>query len=761
MFSSSNSLPLPNRQARWLGLALVLALALAIWSQNLPGRQPAAGMLDAKIAATRLAFTPNIGQAPPAVRFQAHALEGALFFSADEVLLAGPSLAKQASGGGETVTLRLQFLGAERSTHIVAGEQLPGVVNYFLGDDPAQWRSNVPTYGSVTYEGLYEGIDLHYAGSTSSLKGTYIVAPGADPGHIRWQYRGAQSVSLDKATGDLVILLPAGAGWRGEKMRETAPIAWQEGPTGRQPVAIGYSIFDDGSIGLNLGAYDASRILTIDPTLVYSTLIGGGNIDEGRDIAVDANGNAYVTGSTISVNFPNAGPPQPAYGGPFTPANFGDAFILKLNPAGNALVYATYLGGSGEDVGDAIEVDSAGNVYVTGVTESTNFPTQNAYQPQPGGNSCSNPPCSDAFVSKLNAAGNALVFSTYLGGNRDENNGILDSGTRAMALGIDVDSAGNVYVTGLTESPNFPTVNQAFTDPDGAFSDIFVSKFQPNGQALLYSTYIGGSGADYSGDIAVDDAGNAYVAGGTLSSAFPTKNPFHGNKGDVDAIVAKFDTTKTGANSLVFSTYLGGDGADYGFGVGIGPAGQAIVAGHTTSLNFPTMNAFQDSNASAGKPIPREAFVARLGAAGNTLVYGTYLGGSAADVAYGLDVDDQGGAYITGYTASVDLPVKGAFQQGLADFLDVYIARFNTGGSGSASLAYSTYLGGTVSDIAYGIAISGSDAFVTGYTGGIVKETVPIFITIGDNGTGEGILVAKIRRQPVDRVFLPAILRQH
>lgn len=746
MFPSLNSVSLPMRPARWLGLAVVVALALLLWGHHRLRSQPAPVRQAAEVTPIRLAFTPNIGQAPVAVRFQAQALEGALLFSRDEVVLAAPS-----------ATVALQFLGAESSVRLTAAERSPGVVNYLLGNDPTRWRTDVPTYGAVVYEGLYDGIDLRYVGSTSALKGVYTAAPGADPGLIRWRYRGAEHIRLDETTGDLVILLAKPA----KEMRETAPIAWQDGTAGRQAVPISYRLFVDGSIGLKLGAYDASRPLTVDPTLVYSTLIGGGDFEEGRDIAVDSGGNAYVTGSTLSTNFPSAGPPQPTYAGPFTPANYGDAFILKLNPAGDTLVYATYLGGSGEDIADAIDVDESGNVYVTGMTESTNFPIQNAYQPQPGGNNCSNPPCSDAFVSKLNAAGNAIVFSTYLGGNRDENTGLLDVGTRNMALGIDADSAGNVYVTGLTESPNFPTANPVLTDPDGAFSDIFVSKFRPDGQALLYSTYIGGSGADYSGDIAADDAGHAYVVGGTLSSTFPTKNPYHGNKGDTDAVVIKFDTTQAGADSLVYSTYLGGDGADYGFGIDFSTSGQAFVAGHTTSLNFPTLNAFQTTNAGAGKPLPREAFVTRFSPAGNTVEYSTYLGGSNADVAYGLDVDDQGGVFITGYTNSVDLPIKGAFQQQPGDFFDLFIAKINTGGVGSSSLAYSTYLGGTDRDTAYGIAILGGDAYVTGYTSGIVKETVPIFTTIGNNGVGQGILAARIRRQPVDRAFLPVILRRH
>jgi hypothetical protein len=526
---------------------------------------------------------------------------------------------------------------------------------------------------------------------------------------------------------------------------------------------VRYELDGDGLVSFALGSYDAAHPLTIDPYLLYSAFIGGGDADEGRDIAVDALGNVYVTGSTRSLNFPNAGPPQAAYAGPAGPGNFGDAFIMKLNPAGTALVYMTYLGGSLQDIGDAITVDADGNAYVTGVTESTNFPTKSALQPTPGGNSCSVQPCSDAFVAKLNPAGNALVFSTYLGGNRDENNGLLDAGTRHMALGIAVDSARNVYVTGLTDSPNFPTKNPAFTDADGAFSDIFVAKIRPDGAALLYGSYLGGGGGDFSGDIVADNTGSAYIVGATLSNTFPTKNPLQGqtaSSGVADVVVAKFDTTKIGAASLIYSSYLGGGDADYGFGIAIDGDGNIYLAGHTTSLNFPVKNAFQASNANPTDSIPQDAFLAKLNPAGSQLLYSSYLGGTGDDVGYGLDIDLSGAIYVTGQTSSDNFPVKGAWQPARADFVDVFVARLDPTKIGAASLIYSSYLGGNDSENSYGIAVdSARNAYVTGTTGPVALYEFPTTASIGSNGSTAGIFVIKFSPNSTQRVHLPLLQR--
>ncbi len=647
-----------------------------------------------------------------------------------------------AAGSRGAADVRLVFDGASSTGVLHPGGPLGGVTNYLVGNDPGRWRTGVPTYGSVAYVGLYTGVDLLYEGSASRLKGTYTVSPGVDPDVIRWRYSGAGSVAIDDL-GHLVISADL---WT---VRESAPVAWQEVDGRRVPVTVSYRLLDDGSTGFSVGTYDVTRPLVIDPYLVYSTLVGGGERDTGWAVAVDGEGNAYVTGTTLSADFPGSGPPQAGYGGEHI-GSFGDAFIMKLTGDGNALEYMTYLGGSASENAAAIAVDGAGNAYVTGVTWSDDFPTVNALQASRGADDCSSSPCSDAFISKLNAAGDELVFSTYLGGDREENAGLVDVGTRSVGLGIDLDPSGNVYVTGRTFSTDFPVVNAPSPNLTG-LTDIFVSKLRPDGRALVFSTYFGGGGAEYSGDIAADASGNAYVTGATLSSDFPIVGGFQdeaGSPGVADAVIVKMNTNAVGPGAVVFSSFLGGDGIDYGFGIEVDGAGEIYVGGHTTSTDFPVVNAFQDTNvaAQAGNPIPRMAFAARVLADGSAIAYGTYLGGTGDDVGYDIDINDSGHIFLTGRTFSDDLPVRQPWQARRgASSSDVMVARIDPFTTGDASLVYCTYAGGAGTDFAYGIAVDDDDnAHVTGATSGITAEGFPIGTVIGPNGTGEGVLALKL-----------------
>jgi hypothetical protein len=383
--------------------------------------------------------------------------------------------------------------------------------------------------------------------------------------------------------------------------------------------------------------------------LVYSTYLGGSADDGGNGIAVDGAGNAYVTGTTVSTDFPTANPLQA------TCAGISDAFVTKLNAAGNALVYSTYLGGSRYDVGNGIAVDGAGNAYVTGFTDSTNFPTANALQATFGGGVNGE----DAFVAKLNATGHALVYSTYLGGSDDEGNGIA------------VDGSGNAYITGRTLLSTFPTANSLQATFGGGFADAFVSKLNAAGNALVYSTFLGGSGDEAGKGIAVDGAGNAYVTGFTSSTDFPTTNPLQATSGGgvygEDAFVAKLNAT---GNALVYSTYLGGSGDDFGDGIAVDGAGNAYVTGSTDSTDFPTANPLQATCAGVS-----DAFVTKLNAAGNALVYSTYLGGSDGDGGDGIAVDGAGNAYVTGFTSSTDFPTANPLQATYAGVSDVFVTK--------------------------------------------------------------------------------------
>lgn len=338
---------------------------------------------------------------------------------------------------------------------------------------------------------------------------------------------------------------------------------------------------------------------------------------------VDGDGNAYVTGSTLSVDFPEAGQPQPGYAGPFDPSNLGDAFVFKLA-----------------------------------------------------------------------ADGGSLVFSTYLGGSGDESPSLVDFGTRQNTMGIDVDSVGNIYVLSTSDSTDFPVVN-GFQNSRAGLQDLVLAKLAPDGSGILYSTYLGGSGADYSGDVAVTDTGRAWVVGGTLSSNFPVRGALDDSRDSpADAIVAAIDTSGAGNGSLVSSTYLGGNDTDQAFAVGLDGAGRVYLTGFTGSTDFPVADSFQGANASAAEPSPRDAFLTVLSADGRTLVYSTYFGGSARDVAYDLTVDPAGKVVIAGPTSSDDLPLRLAYQGRRIDGSDLFVSRFDPTRSGVSSLESATYLGG-------------------------------------------------------------------
>jgi len=578
--------------------------------------------------------------------------------------------------------LRMKLVGANPSPQVNGVNELPGNSNYFIGNDPSKWRTNVPTFAKVRYENVYSGIDLVYYGNRRQLEYDFVIAPGADPRAIRLAIGEEEKLRVD-SQGDLVL------GADESELRLHQPIIYQEIRGARQRVAGNFVIQGKREVGFEVARYDSSKPLTIDPVLVYSTYLGDSSDDFADGIAVDSSGNAYVVGSTGSTNFPIANAFQPALGndGPYK----GTAFISKFNPSGSALVYSTYLGGSGNDSGTAIAVDSAGNAYVTGWTQSSNFPTANAFQPAHGGGS--DP--SDAFVTKLDAAGSGLVFSTYLGGSGNDE-----------GRGIAVDSSGNAHVTGRTTSTNFPTAN-VFQAAIGGGPDAFVTKFDAAGSGLVFSTYLGGSSNDEGRGIAVDSSGNAYVAGSTGSTNFPTANAFQAAiGGGPDAFVTKFDAAGSG---LVFSTYLGGSSNDEGRGIAVDSSGNAYVTGFTGSTNFPTANAFQAAIGGSG-----DAFVTKLNAVGSELEYSTFLGGSRGDGGSGIAVDVSGNAYVAVSTGSTDFPTANAFQAANGGSANAIVTKLNPSGS---ALVYSTYLGGSIGDTSSGIAVDSSgNAYVVGFT---------------------------------------------
>jgi uncharacterized repeat protein (TIGR01451 family) len=617
--------------------------------------------------AVPLFFIANHGQAPPAVRFMAKGSGLTAYFSPGEALfrVAGRSV-------------RMRFEKANPSPRIEGMERLPGHANFLIGAQ-RDWRSDVPLYGAVVYRGLYPGIDMVYGGDGRDLKSEFAVAPGADPSRIRVRYAGAGGVRIEE-NGALTIPVD------GVELREQAPSIYQERRGKRVAVEGRFAVDGDGAVRFVVGDYDVTRPLIIDPVLLYSTLLGGSGSNAATALAVDSAGAAYVAGFTDSYNLPAANPEQNFNAGG------NDAFVAKLNPSGNGLVYCTYVGGSADDRAYGIAVDETGSAYVTGMTTSANFPVRNALQSHLAGGR-------NAFVLKLNPAGNTLVYSTYLGGNASDNGN-----------GIAVDGGGDAYVVGDTTSINFPATGMQRGNHGG--QDAFVAKLSADGSRLLYSTYLGGGSADRGAGIAVDASGSAYIIGSTYSTDFPVANAFQShNAGGQDAFIARLSAD---GNSLLFSTYLGGTGGtaaypEAGQGIALDSQGSAYVTGVTSSANFPLLDAVQSSLRGS-----LDAFVAKVNASG-TLAYSTYLGGSSVGMGNAIAVDSGGSAYVVGYSYSTDLPVTAnALQTANAGDCDAFVAKLNATGN---SLVYLSYLGGNSSDTATAVALDPSvNVYVAGWT---------------------------------------------
>jgi hypothetical protein len=563
-------------------------------------------------------------------------------------------------------------------------EKQEGYYNYFIGNDPSKHASYVGLYKEVLVKDVYKGIDIRYYFDKGGLRYDYVVHPGADPSQIVFTLEGSDKTYVNEK-GNLVFTTRFGE----VAMAELK--AYQE----RNKKVIKSEFIKKGDKWcIALASYDKTQALIIDP-LVYSTYIGGSGGDVGIGIAIDASGNAYVTGNTTSTNYAvTAGAFQTTYGG-----GIWDVFVTKLNASGSGLVYSTYIGGSDDDYGYAIALDGSGNAYVTGATSSTDYAvTAGAFQTTYGGSV-------DVFVTKLNASGSGLVYSTYIGGSDGD-----------YGYGIAVDVSGNAYVTGYTDSNNYAVTAGAFqTTYEGGWADVFVTKLNASGSALVYSTYIGGSDWDEGRGIAVDVSGNAYVTGYTDSNNYAvTAGAFQTtNGGGGDVFVTKLNASGSG---LLYSTYIGGSGEEYGRAIAVDGSGNAYVTGYTSSTNYHvTANAFQTTYGGG----TYDVFVTKLIASGSNLVYSTYIGGSSDDEGYGIAVDGSGNAYVTGLTKSTDYDVtSGAFQTtyGGGYFYggDVFVTKLNASGSG---LVYSTYIGGSDDDYGFGIAVDGSgNAYVTGLT---------------------------------------------
>jgi hypothetical protein len=632
-----------------------------------------------------LAFEANQGQTDPQVKYMARGNGYTVFLTANDTVfalhsssqaaatrvtrnrgLAGTTqpAAAPAAEKDRTAAIHMHLIGGNPQSQIIADSKLPGRSNYFIGNDRSQWHADVAQYARISYRDAYPGVTMAYYGVQKQLEFDFIVAPGAIPAAIRLGVTGANRIATDHS-GNLILASSAG------DVLLHKPVAYQQKDGAREPVDARFVLQAKNQVSFELGNYDRSRELVIDPSVTYATYLGGAAEDDGYGIAVDGSGIAYVTGQTASNPFPGT---TSGYKGGF------DVFVTKVAADGKTLVYSTYVGGSGNDSGNAIALDASGDAFVAGgTTSSTDFPTTSgAKQTTFGGGSV------DAFVFELASSGGSLTYSTYLGGNGDD---------VANGIALATDGSGDAFVVGSTRSSNFPITSPAVQSSFIGTADGFLTKLNSSGSAWLYSTYLGGSTGDFASAVAVDSSNNAYVTGATESPTFPVTTGAYQttcgtgsgcNGGIYDAFVS---VIKADLSGLAYSTFLGGSGADQGRGIAVDASGDAYVTGLTQSSDFPVKNASQSTYGGV-----QDAFVTALKSDGSGLLYSTYLGGKQADGGAGIAIDGNKNVYVTGLTGSTDFKVTGnASQPTPGGGNDAFVVEISSAGS----LLFSTYLGGS------------------------------------------------------------------
>jgi hypothetical protein len=661
-----------------------------------------------------LAFEANIGQASSDVRFLTRAAGATLLLRDQEALLLLPdkvvrSKGNSSQGRSNFSMLRIEFAGATKPKSISAQELQAGTSNYLLGNDPARWHTRIPNYGRVRYHSIYPGVDLVFYGNGRQLEHDFIVAPGADYSQIALKLDGAQSISVE-TNGSAKIETAVG------ELRLSSPTIYQVSDGQRYPVEGRLHLKEPGLISFEVGPYDKKRPLIIDPVLSYSTYLAGSQSEQGAGIAVDGAGSAYVTGLTFSADFPTT--PKAFDGTCNACPNSAAIFITKLNPTGTGLVYSTFLGGSNYNQPFAITIDADGDAIVTGLTQSTDFPTKNPIKNSagPGG-----------FVSSLNRTGTELKFSTYLG----------DTGS-----GLTTDADQNVFVAGVTSSSSFPVTpatNVIGIPPSYGTTDTFVAKLTSNGH-LVFATVIGSVAQQSSSvffqvnntGIAVDSKGDVYLAGAAslgfpaTSGAFQTNYtgpaPFCGS-----CTMGYIAELNPAGSAFVYATYLGGSGGDQATGLAIDSSGNAYVTGNTNSTDFPTTpGAFQTQLLTSGGF--GGTFITKLNPTGTALGYSTYLGGTATqglgNFAAGIALDSSGDAFVTGFTRTLDFPLMNPVQSTVpANGNSAYVTEMNPLGT---ALLFSTVFGGSTGTQSAGIALDSSgNAYITGATQSTDLPTTP------------------------------------
>jgi hypothetical protein len=616
----------------------------------------------------------------------------------------------------KSTAVYMTLKGANPNAEFIGSQLLEHRTNYFRGSDESSWRTNIPNYKSVRTNQIYDGIDVIWHGrENGGVQPDFVVHPNADLNQIQWKIEGAKDVELT-STGDLVIKTEY------SDIKQIRPRLYQESNNLLTEVGSKFLVQKNADSQFvkieidNSNQYETefceSKLLTSE--LAFSTFLGGSGSDNGEAIAIDAVGNSYVTGVTRSPQFPTTpGPLDPSLDG------LEDVFVTKLNATGSALVYSTYLGGNETDAGNDIAVDTSGNVYVVGRTVDgvIDFPTTiGSFSPLHNGTN-------DAFVTKINPTGSALIYSTFIGGTNGD-----------QGYAIAVDTSGSAYITGLT-FPNatgsaFPTTNGAFDTTQNGILDAFVTKLNPTGSALVFSTFLGGNASDFGTGIAVDNAGNTFLTGRTGNSSIPfptTAGAFDTTQnGNDDVFVTKLNAS---GSALVYSTFLGGSSNDYGYSIAVNNSGNSFITGSSTNSQisvFPTTaGAFSTTHNGLV-----DAFVSKLSIDGSALVFSTFLGGSNGDTGTGIKVDNSDNVYVLGLTdgeITSNFPTTiGAYDTTYNAYGDTFVSKFNRMGS---NLIYSTFIGGSDYDYAsdFSVDVSGN-TYLTGNTS-VSSTVLPLYPT--------------------------------
>lgn len=756
----------------------------SIVNESLPQDRPGRGTTDLlkdqvakNLARAPLSFQPNLGQTDSRVRFLSRANGYNLFLTATGAVFDLPTAsarsadrtsqsfrATKSSAEATRVSIEMELVGAEPGSKFEPQDALPGKVNYFIGKDPEKWQTNVPTYQRISQANVYAGINVSYYGTGEETEYDFVVNPGSDPKMIRLGFKGASNVRVDKA-GDLLLQLEGGV------LKQRKPVAYQNIDGRRREVTASYIMLKRNEVGFEIGEYDSTRPLVIDPVLLYSTYLGGTGVDEIVRVTTNSS-SVFVSGTTNSaIAFPaTPGAYQTSFGGPIG----NDAFVARLDQSSTpAFTYITYLGGSGNDFAYGIAADEANNAYVAGDTWGGGFPTTpGSFRSSPLFRTV------DGFVTKLNSSGSALVYSTYIGGSQGYD----------YLRDIDVDASGSAFVTGHTNAIDFPMDESGVTrtTPGGlphnfrSESDNFdalVLGLNPVGNDLIYTTFLGGPNP-MEGDSGLGIAvglGCQFVTGVTHSRTdFPLANAFQSpfGGGDSDAFVTRLEFVD-GQLFLRYSTYLGGNNPDQGNDIVVDSTGKAYVIGSTNSANFPTRNAFQAFRGGTCGASPRfvcnDVFVVKIDpylSGNSSFLFGSYLGGRENDLGNGIAIDFASNIYLTGETNSDDFPVRGFIPPDnsplRSNYLaggDVFITKLSPSGD-TFDYVYSAYLAAEFFVLTHqrlsrqygkGVAVDAAGyAYVVGQTSSnrFSRGSVP-FPNYQANSDG---FVAKIRDSPLDRL---------